>query len=34
MSQLESLGVDYAQGYLIDRSCPLEALGKVRVMPR
>ncbi|WP_136068834.1 ammonium transporter [Modicisalibacter radicis] len=34
MNQLERLGVDYAQGFLIDRPCPLEALGEVRVMPR
>lgn len=34
MNQLERLGVDYAQGYLINRPCPLEELGEVRVMPR
>ncbi|MEQ6916805.1 ammonium transporter [Halomonas aquatica] len=34
MSQLERLGVDYAQGYLFDRPFPLEALGEVKLMPR
>ncbi|WP_192035061.1 ammonium transporter [Halomonas sp. YLGW01] len=34
MSQLELLGIDYAQGYLINRPRPLEAQGEVRVMPR
>ncbi|MCG7600533.1 ammonium transporter [Halomonas sp. McH1-25] len=34
MRQLERLGVDYAQGYLIDVPKPLETLGEVRVMPR
>lgn len=34
MAQLSRLGVDFAQGYLIDRPQPLETLSDVRVMPR
>ncbi|WP_110601163.1 ammonium transporter [Salinicola lusitanus] len=34
MAQLSQLGVDFAQGYLIDRPQPLENLSDVRVMPR
>ncbi|WP_251977973.1 ammonium transporter [Salinicola avicenniae] len=34
MAQLAQLGVDFAQGYLIDRPQPLETLSDVRVMPR
>ncbi|MDH4572231.1 ammonium transporter [Salinicola acroporae] len=34
MAQLSRLGIDFAQGYLIDRPQPLENLSDVRVMPR
>lgn len=34
MAQLSRLGIDLAQGYLIDRPQPLETLSDVRVMPR
>jgi Amt family ammonium transporter len=34
MAQLSRIGVDFAQGYLIDRPHPLEILSDVRVMPR
>lgn len=34
MDQLARLGVDFAQGYLIDRPQPLASLSGVRVMPR
>jgi len=34
MAQLALLGVDFAQGFLIDRPQPLEMLSDVRVMPR
>lgn len=31
---LRRIGIDYAQGYLINQPAPLEQLGRVRVMPR
>lgn len=34
MAQLRGLGIDYAQGYFIERPQPLECISRVRVMPR